>query len=154
MDSRVAITAFALSLGLGAQGALVAQPAPASAPAPAPVRIEQPWIRSLPAGVPAAGYARLENLSDRLIVLTAAASPAFGEVELHRTVAQAGTMSMVPAARIEIAPHAALEFASGGYHMMLMHPTHELHRGERVPITLQFASGARVTALFEVRDHE
>ncbi len=148
MDSRVAIAAFALSLGLGAPGALFAQSAPV------PVRIEQPWIRWLPAGVPAAGYARLENLSDRAAVLTGAESPAFGEIELHRTVAQAGTMSMVPAGRIEIAPHATLEFASGGYHMMLMHPTHELHRGERVPITLQFASGARATALFEVRDHE
>jgi copper(I)-binding protein len=148
MHSRFAIATLAVCGVLSASAPLIAQPASA------PVRIEQPWIRWLPAGLPAAGYAKLESLSDHAAILTGASSPAFGEIALHRTVTHTGTMSMIPADRIALAPHATLEFAPGGYHMMLMRPTRELHPGERVPITLQFASGARATALFEVRDHE
>jgi copper(I)-binding protein len=148
MGSRCARCLLRLSFLLAISAPLIAQ-----APKP-PVRIEHAWIRWLPTDVPQAGYATLDNVSDRPEILTGASSTAFGEIAVHRTVMRDGTLSMIPADRIALAPHTALDFAAGGYHMMLMRPTQPLHPGDRVPITLHFASGASVTAPFEVRARE
>lgn len=117
------------------------------------VKVESAWIRWLPAGVPLAGYATLTNTSERPIVLVAAASAYFHEVSIHRSVRTAGTMQMSPAGKITIAPHAKLDFASLGYHLMLMQPSEPLDSKSQsqVPITLRFADGSSLDVPFMVR---
>jgi len=124
-----------------------------SAPA-AIVRLVAAWVRLLPAGVPSGGYLILENRSERPLVLTGVSSPAFGEVDLHRTVSDHGVMSMRPVDRIVIAPHATLDFSVQGYHLMLMRPAHALAAGERVPIILHFEGYPDLDASAQVRTHE
>ena len=41
-------------------------------------------------------------------------------------------------------------FSPGGYHLMLMGLTRPLKAGDAVPVTLTFASGAKVSASFVV----
>ena len=141
---------------IAAQGALwlapaiqnvVAQPAAG----PSGVRVDQAWIRWLPAGVPGGAYLTLSNSSERAVVIVGASSPTYGDVMLHRTVHRGGNVEMVPAERIIIAAHATLDFAATGYHFMLMDPVKPVKPGDTVPITLHFADGTSLAIPFEVR---
>lgn len=126
-----------------------ASPVPA-AELPA-VRVMDAWIRWLPAGLPAAGYATLVNVGDRPVTLIGASSPDYGDVSLHQSRNQGGTEEMVPVERITVAAHSSLSFAAMGYHMMLMQPVRPLKPGDRAPITLRFAGASPLTIEFDVR---
>jgi periplasmic copper chaperone A len=115
------------------------------------IRVEDAWIRWLPAGVPAGGYATLTNTGDKPVIFISASSPEFAEVSVHRSVDRGGMMEMMPVAQIAIVAHSSLNFAAMGYHFMLMQPSKPVKLGDRVPITLHFAGGASLTAQFEVR---
>jgi len=114
------------------------------------VRVENAWIRWLPAGVPEGGYATLTNTGEKAATLIAASSPDYGEVSIHRSVEQGGTLSMVPVQKIAINPHSTVDFVATGYHFMLMQPRKAQKPGDHVPITLRFAEGT-LTVQFEVR---
>jgi len=117
----------------------------------ADVRVEDAWIRWLPAGIPAGGYLTLVNDGDRPAVLVGAESPDYGEVSLHVTRNEQGLSQMIPVPSVVVAPHSRLSFAAAGYHMMLMHPTVTTSPGDEVPITLRFADGLSLTVIFRVR---
>ncbi len=132
--------------------ALTNVPAIGGAPAVAPtIRVEDAWIRWLPAGLPAGGYATLTNTGDKPLMLIAASSPYYGAVSMHRSVERQGIMEMMPVAQIPIVAHSSLNFAATGYHFMLMQPSKSVKLGDRVPITLRFTDGASLTVQFEVR---
>jgi copper(I)-binding protein len=137
------LTAATLALTLPA---LAARP-----PAPSPVRLTDAWIRWLPAGLPAAAYVTIANAGLRPLHLVGASSPAYAEVSLHQTEDKAGAMQMVAIEQLEVAPHATLRFADGGYHFMLMGAKQPIRPGDHVPITLKFADAPTVTLSFEVR---
>lgn len=153
------LSSAALALAPGAPGAAAAQSATNAAPAATgathgaanAIRVEQAWIRWLPAGLPAGGYVTLTNGSDHTIVLVGAASSDYGQVQLHQSIAQNGLSTMVPIARISIPAHSTLSFAAHGYHLMLMKPRVSLSPGDRVPIELRFADGHSQVATFDVR---
>lgn len=109
------------------------------------------WIRLLPAGVPAAGYFELRNRSQAAAELVGASSPAFGHAMLHRSVEEKGRSTMRHVHDLEIPAGGEVVFAPGGYHVMLMNPTRDLKIGEKVPVTLEFAGGEKITAQFEAR---
>ncbi len=115
------------------------------------IRVEQAWIRWLPAGLPAGGYVTLTNRSDHAIVLVGAASPDYRQVQLHRSVVQGGLSKMVPVAAISISAHSTLDFVALGYHLMLMNPRVALSPGDHVPIELRFADGRSLVATFDLR---
>ena len=108
------------------------------------------WIRLLPAGLPAAGYFDLHNGGDKLISLTGAASPACAMLMLHKSEDVGGTMRMDDVASIDVAPHATLKFAPGGYHLMCMMPNAGLKPGGHVAVTLTFSDGTKVTSQFVI----
>jgi hypothetical protein len=111
--------------------------------------ISKAWFRSLPAGVPAAGYFELRNDGDKALSLTGAASPACGMLMLHKSENMGGMEEMSMVDSIVIKPHATLSFAPGGYHLMCMQPA--LKIGTQVPVTLDFADGGKLSAAFTVR---
>lgn len=115
------------------------------------VQITDAWIRWLPAGLPAGGYLTLRNMSSRPLVLTGASSTTYGTVSLHQSSYRGSTSVMQPVSEITIAPGSTLSFASAGYHIMLEHPSSAVQPGDQVTIALQFAGGASMTALFQVR---
>jgi periplasmic copper chaperone A len=115
------------------------------------VRVDQAWIRWLPAGVPSGGYATLTNIGEKPIVLVAATSPYFREISIHRSINRRGIISMEAVQEIILNPHSSIEFASTGYHLMLMQPTGSLESQRQVPVTLRFADGSSLTVSFDVR---
>ena len=129
----------------------LASPCAAAASPGAPIEVTAAWIRWLPAGLPAAGYATLVNTGDTPVSLISASSPDYEDVTLHRTVERDGTVSMVPVEKLTIDPHTSLSFAASDYHFMLMRPRKPLAPGDHVPVTLRFLEGAPLTVQFEVR---
>lgn len=113
--------------------------------------MENPWIRWLPAGVPAAGYLTLVNTGGGSLALIAAESADFGSVTIHRSVAREGIMRMEEVKEIPVGPHSRLDFDAQGYHLMLMDPVRPIESAKQIPITLRFRDGTSLTIPFEVR---
>lgn len=121
----------------------------AAAP-PSGVSVEQAWIRWLPAGLPAAGYATISNAGDGPVSLTGASSPDYQHVMLHLSRLAEGDSTMVMVDHLDIGAHASKRLAPGGYHLMLTHATRAIKPGDTVPITLTFADGATLKVDFSV----
>jgi periplasmic copper chaperone A len=115
------------------------------------IEVSDPWIRWLPAGLPAGGYATLHNGGVQAMILSAVSSPDYGQVSLHRSSLQQGNNVMQSVAQITIPARSSLNFATAGYHIMLLRPTRALQPGDRVPIALRFADGSSLTVMFDVR---
>lgn len=132
------------------------RPAPvlmvAAATAAAPVTVSDAWIRALPASVPSGGYFTLRNGGDKPVTLTGADSPACGMMMLHKSQNTGGMSGMMDIAQVDVPAGGKIRFAPGGYHLMCMDAKAVLKPGAPVPVTLQFADGAKVTASFAVRN--
>jgi copper(I)-binding protein len=115
------------------------------------IEVSNGWVRLLPAGVPAAGYFELRNKSKVPIRLVGASSLAFGTVMLHRSVEENGRSTMLHLDEIDVPAQGRITFKPGDYHLMLMQPTRALEPGGRIPVTLQLATGEKVTTQFELR---
>jgi hypothetical protein len=117
---------------------------------PPPVTVSQAYIRWLPGDLPMAGYFLITSHAASPLYLVGATSPAFGAVMLHRSVEQGGVSHMEHVDRVTLEPAGTVEFAPGGYHLMLMQRMQDMHAGQEVPVTLRFSDGETVTARFKV----
>jgi copper(I)-binding protein len=122
----------------------------ASAHDGAAVQVRDPWARWLPGDLPAAGYLTLVNSSDTPVKLIGASCDDYGSVLLHQNRLQGGTSQMSAAEAITVKAHSSLDFAAAGYHLMLMRPKRSLNPGDRITITLEFASIAPMAVQFEL----
>jgi copper(I)-binding protein len=52
---------------------------------------------------------------------------------------------------VDVAPGGKISFAPGGYHLMCMDAKPTIKPGAKVPVTLIFKSGEKLTADFAVR---
>ena len=116
--------------------------------------VSDPWLRYIPGGAPAAGYFTLSNRGDKPLSLVGAECADFGMVLMHRTIERGGLSTMRPVHELTVAPGTSVEFAPGGYHLMLMRPKHPLRPGGRLPITLHFADGSSLPVEFLVKSPE
>jgi len=62
-----------------------------------------------------------------------------------------GMHGMLQLNSIGIAAERSLDFAPGGYHLMLFGRKHPLHTGQLVPVTFKFSNGVHYTVEFVVR---
>lgn len=115
------------------------------------IHADQPWIRVLPAGLPAGGYVTLHNGGDDAVTLTGASSPRYAQAMLHQSTTEGGMGRMKMVDKVAIPAHGAVTFAPGGYHIMLMQAATPVKAGEQVPVTLQFADGSHMTVDFLAR---
>lgn len=123
----------------------------AAAPAPPDAKVENAWIRWLPAKLPAAGYAVIRNVGDAPLRITGARSPDYGMVMLHHSRLAHGDSTMEMVEHLDIPPHGSVELAPGGYHLMLAQPTRAIKPGDQATITFEFADGAELQTDFSVR---
>lgn len=121
-----------------------------SAAAAAPT-VSNAWIRALPGNTPAGGYFTLANPGRGLVRLSGASSTACGSVMLHMTHKMGGMAHMMAVDFVDVPAGGRLEFKPGGYHLMCMEPK-GLTPGTTVPVTLKFADGTEVAAVFAVKD--
>jgi copper(I)-binding protein len=117
----------------------------------AELTVSNAWIRALPPSVPSGGYFTLHNGGKKSVSLTGAQSPACGMLMLHKSENHGGMGGMAMLETVDVAPGSMVSFAPGGYHLMCMDSKPMLKPGSKVPVTLQFAGGASLTAQFDVR---
>ena len=109
------------------------------------VEARRPWTRPAQAGMNGVGYLTLANVGTKPLKLVAIESPAAKSVTLHQSSMANGVMSMRPVTGgLAIAPGAKVEFAPGGYHLMLVGLNSAQALGGKAPVTLVFDSGLKV----------
>ncbi len=139
--------------------ALAGQPVTAATPAKTPTPVKEAWdkrpavasaasIRRNPVpGRPAAGYLSIAGggQPDRLLAVTA---PGL-RIEMHAMTMTGGIMAMHKLEALPVPAGNSVAFQPGGKHLMIF----GLAAGSMtVPLTLVFASGARVTVSAAVRN--
>jgi len=118
----------------------------ASTPARAePLVVHEPWARAALQGRTSAAYMTIENTTDTLDRLVAAASPVARVVELHTHILDGGVMRMRPVTAIEVNPGEPAVLRPGGLHIMLIDLARPLRQGETIPLTLRFERAGEVT---------
>lgn len=135
----------------GAQHVARALPDGASAEAPAGVSVSDCWVRAMPAGLPSAGYFRIENTGSASAALTSAEAEGFGKVMLHTHLDTGGMSRMVHVDKVDIPPGGAFDFAPGGHHLMLEQPAGDLVIGSTRSLTLWFEGERALTVQCELR---
>jgi copper(I)-binding protein len=116
------------------------------------VSVRDAWIRETPPGMTTmAGYMALRNNTSQPQVFVAASSSGFERVMIHHTIVKDGMAGMIHKSQVELAANASLNFAPGGYHLMLMNPKRALHAGDEVVIKLEFRGGLVLPVAFKVR---
>lgn len=129
---------------------IAAAVAAAAGPALAAPQVEAAWSRPAAQGTTGAGFMTLVNPDAKPDALVGAESPLARDVQIHQSSMKAGVASMQRLARVPLPAGGRVTFAPGGYHLMLMGLTKALKAGDAVPLTLTFASGAKVKASFVV----
>jgi len=124
---------------------------PLLAAAPDGLSVTDAWFRSLPAGLPAAGYFALTNKSHDSIELVSASSPDCRMLMLHLSENNNGVSQMSDLSKVDLAAGQTVHFSPGGYHLMCMQPAAALKPGAHVPVTLHFSGGSQITVSFAVR---
>ncbi|MFA7646292.1 MAG: copper chaperone PCu(A)C [Phenylobacterium sp.] len=119
---------------------------PALAQAAGGLEVAQAWSRPAVAGMNGAGYMTIRNHGKAAQTLVKVESPAARKVEMHRTVTSGGVARMEPVARLAVPAGGEARLAPGGNHLMLIGLTEPLKSGQRVPVTLTFASGVELKA--------
>jgi len=115
------------------------------------VSVRNAWIRWLPANLPAAGYATVQNYGDRPVTLTGASTPDYAATMFHQSRNEDGVERMMMIDSVRIEPHSEMSFAPDGFHIMLMQPMRAIQPGDHVLLTLRFADGRSVPVQFDVR---
>lgn len=115
------------------------------------LRVTGAWFRTLPEGLPAAGYFFIHNAGAEPAVLTGARSAACGMLMLHKSSEKGGTSRMRDVGSVTVSVGGTFVFAPGGYHLMCMHPGADMIPGKSVDVTLLLAGGGTIKAPFVVR---
>lgn len=101
------------------------------------LQIRDGYVREMPPGQSTtAAFMKVINTGKEPIALIAASSDSAQTAELHMHRQANGMMQMVKVPRLEIPAQRQVEFAPGGYHLMLINLKHTLHAGDKVSITL------------------
>jgi len=93
----------------------------------------------------------IKNMGDKAQTVTAAESPSFERVEMHKTIMHKGMAHMAPQDRLDIPPKSSLALKPGSYHLMLIGPKKSISEGDAVQIVLHLGSGEKVPVSAPVR---
>ena len=121
--------------------------------ADASISIENAWVRDAPPHAEmSAGYLTILNHSGKTQTLTSVSSPQFQKVEVHKTEMVNGQVRMLREDNVTVPAHGSVEFKPGGYHLMLIHPQHELKLGDQVELRLLFKGSQPLTVDAQIRE--
>jgi len=94
---------------------------PLAQAAAAQVVLEGAWVRALPpTQTRTAAYLTVRNAGAEAVVISGASTPIAGRVELHETLQSEGMMRMEEQSEVRVPAGAAVSFAPGGLHLMLL----------------------------------
>ena len=110
------------------------------------------WVREAPPSVNVlAAYLQLVNHGGATRVLNRVTSPAFDQVEIHRTEEHGGMAHMIKIPEVTVPANGMLVFQKGGLHLMLIDPKSPLKSGDSVALTLHFTDGSTLEVTAPVR---
>ena len=119
---------------------------------PGEISVLDAWVSEAPPGVSVnAAYLKIENKTDKNMILQVLESPDYERAEMHLSVEREGVARMQLQSEIEIAANAEFEFAPGAYHLMLLGPLRRIQRGETVRLILHFSGEKHISVDAEVR---
>lgn len=117
-----------------------------------PQSVDKAFVRlSAVAGNPAAAYFTLSAgpVDDRLMSVS---TPLAIRAEMHDMSMAGGMMKMTPLTDgVAVKAGSQLTFATGGKHVMLFDVSPKVTPGSKIPMTLAFASGAKLEAQADVK---
>lgn len=103
--------------------------------AQAQVDVQQAWIRAtVPQQKTAGAFMQLTSASDARLV--GASTPLAGSAEIHAMEMKGNLMRMHAVDGVDLPAGKSVNFASGGYHIMLLDLKRQLKAGDSVPLTL------------------
>jgi copper(I)-binding protein len=102
------------------------------------VEASHAWARPAAQGGNGAVYFLLQNHSASEDELTGVTSDVAAAVEMHESKMQGDVMQMQQVMALPIAGKASIEFAPGGYHVMLIGLKQDLKVGDEFQVILQF----------------
>lgn len=112
------------------------------------IRAEQVWTNQTLGSVKTGAiYLTLHNESKHDEELIAASTPVAERVELHDHKMDGDIMRMERQDSVAVPAGESVTFKPGGLHIMLFGVSKPIHEGDEVPVTLNFASGAKVEAV-------
>jgi len=115
--------------------------------------VKDAWVRLMPSVAQnSAAYMTLKNTSDSDISITAVSTDAASSNDFHTMRMKDGKMVMFPVASVIVPAHGEFSFVPGGFHIMLMGLSRELHEGDVVNIELSLADGEILQVQAIVRD--
>jgi copper(I)-binding protein len=124
--------------------------ATAAAAASTSLAVRDGWSRPAPAGGNGVGYFTVANHGAKAETLTGVESPLAQRVEMHSMSMAGGVMKMGPVTSVAVPAGGQVSFAPNGYHLMLIGLKRPLALGDKAPLTLTFASGAKVATTLSV----
>jgi len=114
--------------------------------------IANAWIAQSPPMIDFnAGYFEIKNQSTMPVSLLAITSPAFGKIEIHRSVEEGQISKMQYFESIDFLPGEKYDFSPGGYHLMLFDPTRVLKSGDSVPLQFSFTEAVQIQVMATVK---
>lgn len=112
-------------------------------------------VREMPPGGDrdvAVAYLQIENTSNAPLVFNYVHSPIADSVEVHQHIYdEAGRMQMRPVRHLQVDSEKTLNFAPGGYHLMLLGVSERLLEGRQVPVTFEFNAHEAITLMANVK---
>lgn len=119
------------------------------------LRVTDAWIRATPPGVMVlAGYMTVENLGPEDVKITAAESPQFGMIELHRTVIEDDIARMHKQSYFLVPAGGKLILTPNDRHLMMMMPNVPLQLGDDVTVVLTFDNGVNLGVKAPLRSEQ
>jgi periplasmic copper chaperone A len=116
------------------------------------ITIRDAWVRASTARrTSSSGYCRIENATDKPVVLVRISAPGVGTAQVHALEEHGAEMTMHPVARLTIPPRGAIDLAPGGRHIMLEDISRPLTIGETLEMQFTFEDGRTRTARAVVR---
>lgn len=106
-----------------------------SATASAEVTVKDPWVRATVPAQKSTG-AFMQLTADKDARLVEVRSPAAKVVEVHEMAMEGDVMKMRAMPALALPAGKPVELKPGGYHVMLIDLTAQIHEGESVPLTL------------------
>jgi copper(I)-binding protein len=147
--------AIALLAALVALIAVACGPAATATQTPASggaLTVTGAWARAAAAGGETAAYFTIVNGQSAGDALVGVTTDVAQSASVHQTSADAsGMMGMHPVPSLAIPGGGTVEFAPGGYHVMITNLKTALNAGDRVQLTLTFQNAGVVTVTADVR---
>jgi len=116
------------------------------------IEVGDAWARASTQGMNSAVYFVIENHNSEIVELIGAASEAAEAVEIHESRIEGDVMNMNRVEVVTLEPSAKVEFAPGGYHVMLIGLKQDLQAGDEIEVTLQFRDSPVIVVKAEIRD--